>query len=193
MRLALLALLVFAAPAAAQRTYPASTPEELALSMGEAMRASDWDGMAGLMHPKALAELRGMFMPLLENPASAEMLPMLFGVETAEDAANLTDAQLFAALMQRILGEEAAATELLKTATVEIIGTVREGADTVHVLQRIGMTYGKAAFRSLEVTSTTRDGAQWRGLLTGEMTGLAAMMQQALDEADAAPEGPGES
>ena len=193
MRLALLALLVLAAPAAAQRAYPASTPEELALSMGEAMRAGDWDGMAGLMHPRALAELREMFMPLLSNPASAEMLPMLFGVETADDAANLTDAQLFAALMQRILGEEAVAAELLKTAKVEIVGSVREGADTVHVLQRVGMTYGKASFRSLEVTSATRDGSQGRGLLTGEMTGLAAMMQQALEGAEAAPEEPGES
>ena len=190
MRLPLLALALLAAPAAAQRTYPASTPEELILSMGEATRAGDWDGMAGLMHPSALAEVRELFMPLLASPATAEMLPMLFGMETAEEVANLTDAQLFAALMQRVLAGEEVTAELLKSATVEIVGTVREGADTVHVLSRIRMTYGKGSFAGLEVGSALRDGAVWRGLLSGEIAGLAAMLQQALDEADEAAEAP---
>ena len=186
---ALLALLLlYGPPASAQRAYPASTPEELILSMGEATRAGDWDGMAGLMHPAALAEVRELFMPLLATPATAEVLPMLFGVETAEEVANLTDAQLFAALMRRVLGEEQMTAELLKSAKVEIVGSVREGADTVHVLSRIRMTYGKASFRSLEVGSAIRDGAVWRGLLSGEIAGLAAMLQEAIDEGAAAPE-----
>ena len=190
----LLALLLAVAPASAQRAYPASTPEELVLSMGEATRAGDWDGMAGLMHPSALAEVRDLFMPLLATPATAEVLPMLFGMETAEEVANLTDAQLFAALMQRVLAGEEVAAELVKSATVEIVGTVREGADTVHVVSRIRMTYGKASFGSLEVGSAIRDGAVWRGLLSGEIAGLAAMLQQGIDEGAAGPEdGMGES
>ena len=105
-----------------------------------------------------------------------------------EEVANLTDAQLFAALMRRVLAGEEVAAELMKSATVEVVGTVREGADTVHVVSRIRMTLGEASFGSLQVGSALRDGAVWRGLLSGEVTGLAAMLQQAIDAGAAAPD-----
>ena len=87
----------------------AETPEQVTEQMITAMRAKDWAGMASLMHPAALKELRSLFDLVLESedPDDGAVRQQLFGVETVAEAKALPDAAIFTNLMQGVMAQQA--------------------------------------------------------------------------------------
>ena len=151
----------------------AETPEQITDRFIAAMRAADWNGMAALMHQNALKEMRQLLAGVFEAPNAGQFRQQLLGVSTVQQAQALSDTAVFAALM-RMSTQDADVAELLKTAKVQVLGHVNEGADTVHVVYRMAMTINGIPITKMDVMSLARSPVGWRSLLKGDVTALAA-------------------
>ncbi|HEX9346309.1 MAG TPA: hypothetical protein VF919_01940 [Gemmatimonadales bacterium] len=162
-------------PAQAQTV---ETPEQVTERFVAAMRAADWNGMASLMHQNALKEMRQLLSGVFEAPNGAQIRQQLLGVTTVQQAQALSDTAVFASLM-RMTTQDADVAELLRSAKVQVLGHVNEGADTVHVVYRMAMTINGIPITKMDVMSLARSPVGWRGLLKGDVTALAAGIRAA--------------
>src|SRR5580765_8388403 len=97
----LLAALTARAPQAqAVPTQTAETPEQVTDRFIAAMRAADWNGMAALMHPNALKQMRQLLAGVFEAPNAGQIRQQLLGVNTVQQAQALSDTAVFASLMR---------------------------------------------------------------------------------------------
>jgi len=168
-----------ATPAQTAPVQTAETPEQVTQRFVAAMRAADWNGMASLMHQNALKEMRQLLSGVFEAPNAGPIRQQLLGVSTVQQAQALSDTAVFASLM-RMTTQDADVAELLRSAKVEVLGHVNEGADTVHVVYRMAMTINGIPIRKMDVMSLARSPVGWRGLLKGDVTALAAGIRAAM-------------
>jgi hypothetical protein len=162
-----------AVPAQTAPAQTAETPEQVTERFVAAMRAADWNGMASLMHQNALKEMRQLLSGVFEAPNAGPIRQQLLGVSTVQQAQALSDTAVFASLM-RMTTQDADVAELLRSAKVQVLGHVNEGADTVHVVYRMAMTINGIPITKMDVMSLARSPVGWRGLLKGDVTALAA-------------------
>lgn len=174
--LALALLACGATPALSQRD--SATPEQVASRYMQAMKAQQWDSMAYLMHPYALRQLRELLGPLFEAPSMDGPRQELLGVRTLAEARALSDTAVFVALISRVMSSQAQLTEFLRDATIQFIGHVPEGRDTVHVVYRMRYQKGEAAISKMDVVSMQRMGITWRALLSADLRMLGAMLRR---------------
>lgn len=170
-------LVAFAAvPLVSQQN--AETPEQVAARYMQAMRSRQWDSMAVLMHPVALHQLREVLGPLFESPTMDSVRQELLGVPTLAQARALSDTAVFAALISRIMVSQAQLQDFMHDATIQFLGHVPEGQDTVHVVYRMSYDKGPAAISKMAVFSMLRMGNTWRGLLAMDLRMLGAMLRR---------------
>ena len=167
-----------AVPVAPAQT--AETPEQVTDRFIAAMRATDWQGMAALMHQNALKEMRQLLAGVFEAPNAGEIRQQLLGVTTVQQAKAMSDTAIFAALM-RLTTQDADVAALLKSAKVQVLGHVNEGPDTAHVVYRMAMTINGIPITKMDVMSLARSPVGWRGLLKGDVTALAAGLRAAVE------------
>lgn len=170
-----------AAGAAATGAVDTSTPEASTEALVVSMRASDWSGMADLMHPDALEELREMFLPLLRDEDLGAFRQEIFGIEGAEEASALDGRQIYEGFISFALTADPTMTAALQTVDADVIGHVMEG-DTAHVVYRLDMNVAGIDVAQTAVASYRRRDGRWLGLLTTDLRGMIAGMRQALDE-----------
>ena len=174
----LLLMIVLAAPPAHTQA-PSETPEQVAGRFMEALRAADWHGMAILMHPDALREMRRLMAALFEAPNADALREQLLGVRTGAEANALSDTGVFESLM-RATSQQAGMAEALRSATVQLLGHVDEGGDTTHVVYRMAMTIDSIPITRMDVMTLARSPYGWRGLLKGDLSALAARIRAAI-------------
>ncbi len=184
MRACIAVLLLVALTARAPRAQTSQpqtpeTPEQVTDRFVTAMRSSDWLGMASLMHQNALKEMHQLLAGVFEAPNAGPIRQQLLGVTTVQQAQALSDTAVFAALM-RMTSQDTDVAQLLKTAKVQVLGHVSEGADTVHVVYRMAMTINGIPITKMDVMSLARSPVGWRGLLKGDFSALAAGIRAAM-------------
>lgn len=179
--LACLPVFVAAAP-----PPPGATPEQVAAEAYTRMKAGDWEGAAETFDPKALASFRAMMQPILDamlapkasgegakteaaGDMSALFLAMMFSPATSlEEIKALSDQQFLGRVMKNMTGMGG-----LELQSQEILGSVAEGADTVHLVARTKASAGGTSLTEMEVISLGRTPAGWRLTMSGELSGLA--------------------
>jgi hypothetical protein len=177
--LAVLCLLLIRSSALAQ----GDTPESVVGQLMAATKVNDWGRVAGLTHPAALHQLRVLLDPILtgQRPSLDSARQMLFGLPSREAAAAASDSAIMVGLIRFGMSQQPNAADLLRSSSYQLLGTVREGPDTVHVVGRISMTLRGGTVTHIEVTSLARLGSTWRCLLKGDWTALASRLRQALE------------
>jgi len=175
---AMIGLLGTVVLAAAPATAQSADDEAIAVagSYVDAMRASDFDGMAALMHPASLAELRDIFSPVLASEAGPGIISAI-GLPPPDQLASMSDSEFFAAFMRAIVSGDSTMADALRQSQADLLGSVPEGDDTVHVVYRMRMKIEGVEVSEMEVLSLGRWENTWRGLLAGDLAGLAAMFQ----------------
>lgn len=174
-------LLVVAAALPAQESGPGGDgATAVAGRYAEAMRAGEYDGMAALMHPDALAELRDMFRPVLATPVGDAVTASL-GLPPAADLAAATDEEFFSAFMRALVEQDPEMVQALRASTTDLIGSVPEGADTMHVVYRTRMMIEEVELSEMGVISLARSGTEWRTLLAGDVAGVAAALHSLVE------------
>jgi len=168
------------APAqAAAATADTESAQQVTMHFIDAMRANDWDGVAKLMHPGALHQLREFFSVLFESPDAEPIRRELLGVSTIAEARAMSDTALFVSLL-RMSTRSPEMSDVFKSAKVQILGQVNEGRDTTHVVYRMQMTLEGTPVTTMDVFSLARSPAGWRGLLKGDMAAVAAAIRAAV-------------
>ena len=166
-------------PASAQA--PGEDAIAVAGSYVDAMRASDFDRMATLMHPASLAELREIFAPVLASGTGSEIISAI-GLPPPAELAGMSDTEFFSAFMRAIVSGDSTMADALRQAHADLLGSVPEGADTVHVVYRMRMNVEGVEVSEMGVLSLGRWENTWRGLLAGDLAGLAAVFQKIAEE-----------
>lgn len=169
-------------PAVASPTHAQdlSTPEGTTRANIQAMAASDWTAMAGMMHPDALNELRDLFLPLLQHPDMEELRVEMFGITTVEEASELSGADVYQEIIQFTLGLDPDMVQMLSTADLDVIGHLMEG-ETAHVVYRLSLSVDGIPFSQMAVASYKEQNGKWLGLLTADLKGMIAGLEAALE------------
>ena len=161
------------------------SPEALARQQLESVNRGDWAAYAASVHPKALARMQEMMLPIVDLAESKDarsgeqMRSALFGGRSAADLKAMNPKQFFEVFMTSISAFPGLA-DALKNARGDVLGHVKEGENIVHVVTRTSTSIpGVPMFTKMEVMSFERDGDQWKGLLSGDMElQLSQLMQQ---------------
>ena len=172
-------LAVVTASAALAQAAP-ETPEQVAQQYLTAVRDTNWIAAAQLMHPSALAQFHDMFRPVLqcEGQEVAQAREALFGLHSLAEATRVSDTVLMASLLRFGTTRREGLADVLRTAQMQVIGHVPEGADTVHVLTRLTFALDSIRVSQVEVISFRRFGATWRTLLKADISAMGAMLRR---------------
>jgi len=140
----------------------------------EAMRRGDWKTCAELMHPDALAQLKRLFRPLVAGDQGRTVGTLFFNVRTPAEYERLTEPQAFERLMRGLIQMMPDMRAMMGASSFNIVGHVPEAPDVAHVVYRMKMSTQGIEMTKTTVMSLRRSGTSWRGLLTGDIEGLAA-------------------
>lgn len=177
LQLLLFATLAWTTPVAARQED--NTPEAVAAAYMEAMRAGNWQGMANLMHPDALRELRGLLGPVMRRPETSQLRMAMFQTNDTLALDAISDDAFFAAFTEFVLSQDPTTSTALRNAEIEVLGRIMEG-DTAHVVSRMSMVVEGVEVSKMEVASFRLADGKWRSLLTGDVSGIATMLQGAV-------------
>jgi hypothetical protein len=118
-------------------------------------------------------------MPIMETPGSAELLMSVFGPgATLEEVRTASDAAFFAAHLRNWFSEAVQAE--IEYRDFEIVGSVLEGDDLVHVLVRYQVeTEGFEPVEQMQVVSLRSTAGRWVVLMDdGLMKSLVPILQR---------------
>jgi len=160
------------------RVVAEETPESVAVRYVEAIRKGDWNASARLMHPDALRQVRKIFRPLVMAGANREVGKMFFKVNNLAQYDRLSENEVFVRLMRAVVNLSPGTEAALKSSKYEIVGHVLEAPDLAHVVYRMKVTTNGIAVTKTSVMSFRKSGASWRGLLSGDIEGMAAMLNR---------------
>jgi hypothetical protein len=160
-----------------------ASPEDVAREHFAALQAEGMGAVAEFMHPDALAEFKGILMPLFEaaeRGGNSTAREVIFGGMTLGQLRAL-DTDEFMRSFIAFMTTQRDDIEL-SFDKIEIVGVVQEG-ERRHVLAR--MTVGANELISLtqfEVLSFVPYEDTWRLELTGELRSLAESLRSALGD-----------
>ncbi|HEX8433365.1 MAG TPA: hypothetical protein VF625_18895 [Longimicrobium sp.] len=160
-------LTLLASPLAAQ-----TAPEDVARQYFTAIGASDYRAAAAMMHPAALDQFRDIFRALAATDTSGEAVKMMFGVASTREFNTLSSQDVFARMLGTIAGASPEMKAAMSSMRANVVGSVPEGADTVHVLYRMTMGVEGVNMTKMEVLSLQRSGTRWMALLTADLQGM---------------------
>jgi hypothetical protein len=169
-----LLLLGFATARAAEE----ATPEAITKRQIGAMRELDWAQVAFYTHPKALAQMKALFLPLAtagaaaDNETAAQMMRTFFGGKSPQELEAETPGAFFQTVMRGI----AVVPDFKKSMSgmhADVLGHVNEGELAAHVVYRLTRPAGEGTSTKIAVTTLERDGATWKALLNTDLETVA--------------------
>ena len=157
-----------------------STPAEVAHHYFELLHAQEWIAAAGLFDADSLAEFREL-MKWINDPEWGGELDGLratfFGPEAdSESVATLSDEEYFAQFFQGIM-QQIAALGGFDFKKLEVLGSLPEGDDVVHVVTRNQLAMGEIEMEAMEVLSLRQTEQGWKILLSGKLKGLPQQLK----------------
>lgn len=178
-------ILLLALGLAGPLTGQSDTPEAAAQGYVDRMVEQDWEGMAALMHPAALAEVRSLIELLAGVDDAAEFVEFVYGPDIG-DVTELSDEVLFAGFIEFALSQNPEMLEFLSNASIETLGHLMEG-DTAHVVTRVRISMDDFSVAQMSVSSFQQDGGEWKALLTADVGGMIAGIRQSIASMEEAP------
>ncbi|HEX8234362.1 MAG TPA: hypothetical protein VF600_00235 [Abditibacteriaceae bacterium] len=162
-------------------TVPAAvieSPETVAAQYMDAMRTRNWTRSAQLMHPDSLKQLKQLFRPIMASAQGRDVGSLFFKVRTVAEYEKISGAHLFIRLMEGLVTMTPEVGAAMRSSQYEIVGHVAEAPDQAHVVYRVNTKTRGISITKTAVMSLKKSGNTWRGLLTGDIEGLAAALAQ---------------
>jgi len=172
---------------AAAALTPGQSPEEVATEAYARVAAGDWKGFAETFDPAALRRFREMIAPMIQAAESQPKSARLLSASPA-DLQKMSDAELFATFMGEVMGGLFGG--LVTNNKPQILGAVAEGGDRTHLVVRNTTGIMGMQLTKMEVVTLHRTAQGWRLGLSGEMEGMAQMIQQAAKLRESLPPEP---
>jgi hypothetical protein len=160
------------------RDGAAVTPEAAAQHSLEALRVGDYLGAARAVHPARLRQTRIRFDTLLRSGQATYIAQRIFQLPDTQALLALDDAAFTAGLFRfgwMLDGED---QRMRKFRGVEIVGSVRQGRDTAHVVYRFTLPSDSLPLQSYNVTTLLRCGTGWCGSMLGDLRSLYRLLAE---------------
>jgi len=162
----------------------AQTASDAAVKYYDTLKRKDYEAVAAMYLPAALAEFRKSMGFVNQFPEDEQdgFYATFFGTDAGKESiAKLSDAQFFAKfLAAQASGLEAGTEEGLKLGDGKVVGEVAEGANVAHVVTRSKGKVGDADIESLRVLSFTKSNGAWRAMLSGDLKAIPQQLRAAL-------------
>lgn len=162
------------------------SPETVVMRLNSAMQQEDWQAAAQEFEPQALQEVRELVSTILAlTPKSqrARVAMMMFRDVPLQTLETLDDQAFFAAYLQGVMRGSGA-----RVSGSQIIGSVAEGDEQLHVLVRSQNQSAGVEFSKLGVVSLRRAADGWRVQLKGDSRALLEIIKKQSEVAAALPE-----
>lgn len=172
-------LLVLAVPAAAGE-FTEADAEELVLIAFEATKAGDWKAYADYLHPDDLGSFARTFVSVAEHDDTGGVQDMFFGGLETAGILKLSDEEVFARVMEGIVGVAPGFDEMLASMEINILGSVVEG-DQFHVVERVHVGLMGSPYSQIDVTSVKPFEGELRTALSGDLEELMQGMLQMME------------
>ncbi len=170
----------------------ADTPEALAAEYFEVIQAEGLSASTQFMHPDALAEFKGILMPVYDAEhivGGSELLQVTFPGTSYDALKTMSPKSFMDGFMNLVLAQTGDAP--IRFDNLDVIGTVAEG-DARHVLTRMTVGAGELSLTQFEVLSFVPYEDSWRLQLNGDMKGLAVALRANLPSPPPPPASPEE-
>lgn len=167
--------LALSLPAGAQK---GRSPEDVAREMFTVTRESNWTAHTRLLHPDALAEFKRMFRELVAAEPTGEVGKLFFNAANVQAYDSQDAGILFERFMSNLAKIVPQFAEALKSLDGTVVGTVTEGADTVHVVYRSSASAEGMSISKVSVLTLRKHDGEWKALLSGSFEGMAARLEQ---------------
>jgi hypothetical protein len=139
------------------------------------------DDLVALMHPSALLQFKGAMMTMLDSAVKhneEEMVLTWFpGITGVDSLRALDPTQVYAGFMKGIIARDGTLGFGAGRPKVLVIGHVKEGADSAHVVYRLDTQSGEYKNSELSTFLVLRNGDRWGLMLAREISGLEAIWQ----------------
>jgi hypothetical protein len=181
--LVLATLLLTSTGAALAASTPASKPEQVVETYIASLTGGRFEEAAAQMDPRDLERFRELLQPVFEiegKPGEPGPLALLDGVKDAAAAKALSGPAFFNAFLNGLSKLNPAFGASLRTATGELLGSVPEGADTLHFVCRSKAKVGELSLTKMTVVTLHRVSGAWKIALSGEIEGLAETIRQSV-------------
>lgn len=161
--------------ASAQDAAGPSSAAEIYL---EALMAQDWSGVANMMHPQALTDVRNLTESVVEADSTGEFLSIVYGNQ-ADEFNELSNEDVYAGLLKFASFQDPRVAEVMASAKQEIVGHVAEDS-TAHVVLRLRIEGRRIPVTQMHVLSFRSHGGVWRALLQSEVRSMLLIMRSML-------------
>lgn len=159
----------------------ADTPEEIAAQYYQHLKDQKWEAAAVLLEPAALASLKEFFLAMVESEGGSELLEPVFGAGmTIEDVRNLPGPVFFATFMQLFMDQSMGI--LMAFEGLEVLGSVSEGPDVVHVVTRARVSMHDIPITSNDVISLRMGPQGWGIMLSAEIDSVIQLLKAQLGQ-----------
>jgi hypothetical protein len=176
--IALCVVLCLSSRAGAQRRDGASTPEAAARLSIEALRVGDYASAARAVHPARLRQTRVLFDSLLRNGQAAYIAQRIFQLPDSQALLALDDAAFTAGLFRFGWMLDGWDQQMRKFRGVDIVGAVRRGRGSAHVVYRYTLPPDSLPLQSFNVQTMLRCESGWCTNMLGDVHSLYRLLAQ---------------
>jgi len=161
------------------------TPEQMVTLYFDAFKQGNFEVIADNMHEQELIKFKAAILPAIEK--SREQDPIGAGRDAAAlrsflgiDSVDVVKAESPRDFLVRFMKWMAKLNPMMMTgmagATMETLGSVPE-KDMVHIVCRVNVDMLGVNFSQLKVMSVKKQGDEWKLMLTGEIDGMAKVLE----------------
>ncbi|MEM1353825.1 MAG: hypothetical protein AAGH88_02970 [Planctomycetota bacterium] len=144
------------------------------------MREGDYLAMARAMHSGDLRDFKNLLLTVAQaadNEDNFRDFAVLFpGIETIDQLREQTPEEVFAGLMQALVGMMPDLRAILVGAEIETLGAVTEGEDLIHVVHRMTMQVNGATVTTIDVVSLQQYEDGYLILIDEQVRGIATAL-----------------
>ena len=173
--------LIFALLVSIPALAPAAAPNEVAQIYVTAMAAERWDEALSLVRADDLKAMAAALRYLLNSPTQGQSFRQFFDADSKP--AELPDAKLMAKFFESIYNSyRERGVMSSEKASIVLLGSVAENADTVHFVQKMQATTGAGkAVNNVSLLSLVREGDNWFVVLPENLRATARSLVQQVE------------
>ena len=163
----------------------ASTPEEMTVLYFDSFKKGDVDTIVANMHEGELGKFQKALIPVIEKNVEqdptgagrdAAAIRQLVGKNTIDEIRQETPQAFFARFLNWMIKLNPSTIKSMAGATMQPLGHIEE-EDMAHVTCRVNVVIMGATISQLKVMSVKKQSDEWKLMLTGEIEGMAKLMQ----------------
>lgn len=158
------------------------SPETVVKDYFDLVQKKQWSTIVEMFSPSALADFKRAVIPVIQfdlTKRKGDMCEVFFGkLYTPKELQEMDDEDFFFFVMSGITMQIKGATP--KFSKVEILGTVKENENTVHVVSRLSVEIDGITQSQVDLSSLKKVNGEWKLLLRDDIERFVIELQSSV-------------